>query len=262
MTEHPKDMFADGDAYERLMGRWSRKAGVKFLDWWSPPAGLKWLDVGCGNGAFTEEIVARTKPAAVTGIDPSPGQIEFAKKRAGTKSANFQVGDAMALPFADDAFDAATMALVISFVPEPPRAVAELKRVLRAGGEAAIYMWDLPGMGVPLWPFYKALLDMELPAAQPPQPDASRIDVMDAMWRQAGFTDVVTTVIRIDVEHASFEDFWVSNTLPAGPHAQRIKSLNPEQLGELKRRVRELVAPGADGAVRYESFANVVKGRA
>jgi ubiquinone/menaquinone biosynthesis C-methylase UbiE len=261
MTELPKEMFSDGAAYERLMGQWSRKAGIKFLAWWSPPAGLKWLDVGCGNGAFTEEIIAHAQPASVTGLDPAPGQIEFAKNRAGTKLATFQVGDAMALPFADGAFDAATMALVISFVPEPAKAVSELKRVVRNGGHVAIYMWDLPGLGVPLSPFYKALQAMDLPAANPPQPDASRIEVMDAMWRHAGFKEVATTVIRIEVAHPSFEEFWAANTLPVGPHAQRIKSLNPEQLEELKKRVREIVAPSADGSVRYEAFANAVKGR-
>jgi SAM-dependent methyltransferase len=262
MTELPKDMFSDGAAYERLMGQWSRKAGIKFLDWWSPQAGLTWLDVGCGNGAFTEEILAHTKPASVIGIDPAPGQIEYASKRAGTSSASFQVGDAMALPFADGSFDVATMALVISFVPEPPKAVSELKRVVRNGGQAAIYMWDLPGMGVPLSPFYKALQAMDLPAANPPQPHASRIEVMDAMWREAGFTDVETTVIKIEVVHPSFDVFWSSNTSGVGPHAKRLASLSPVQLEELKSRVREIVQPGADGSVRYEAFANAVKGRA
>jgi ubiquinone/menaquinone biosynthesis C-methylase UbiE len=46
-------MFSDGKAYERFMGRWSRLAGERFLDWLDPPKGLRWVDVGCGNGAFT-----------------------------------------------------------------------------------------------------------------------------------------------------------------------------------------------------------------
>lgn len=52
-------LFHDGEAYERLMGRWSRAVGKVFLDWLDIPKGLRWLDVGCGNGAFTEELVAR-----------------------------------------------------------------------------------------------------------------------------------------------------------------------------------------------------------
>ncbi len=67
--------FTNGAAYERFMGIWSRSAGEEFLRWVAPPAGGRWLDVGCGNGAFTEEVIARATPAAITGIDPSEGQI-------------------------------------------------------------------------------------------------------------------------------------------------------------------------------------------
>ena len=64
--------FDDGAAYERMMGIWSRIVGDVFLDWLGPRSGLQWIDVGCGNGAFTELIVARCAPAEVQGIDPSP----------------------------------------------------------------------------------------------------------------------------------------------------------------------------------------------
>ena len=57
--------FDDGAAYERMMGIWSRLAGEIFLDWLAPRKGLKWVDVGCGNGAFTELIVARNAPVKV-----------------------------------------------------------------------------------------------------------------------------------------------------------------------------------------------------
>jgi ubiquinone/menaquinone biosynthesis C-methylase UbiE len=44
-------LFTDGKAYERLMGRWSRLAGAAFLDWLNVPQAMRWLDAGCGNGA-------------------------------------------------------------------------------------------------------------------------------------------------------------------------------------------------------------------
>jgi hypothetical protein len=47
MNETP-NLFADGKSYERLMGRWSRLAGEKFLNWLNASKNLKWLDVGCG----------------------------------------------------------------------------------------------------------------------------------------------------------------------------------------------------------------------
>ena len=49
--------FDDAAAYERFMGRWSRAAGSPFLDWLAPPAGARWLEIGCGTGAFTEQVL-------------------------------------------------------------------------------------------------------------------------------------------------------------------------------------------------------------
>ena len=63
------NLFVDGEAYERRMGRWTRLAGEAFLNWLDVPTGLQWLDVGCGSGAFTEVLTARCLPAKVVAID-------------------------------------------------------------------------------------------------------------------------------------------------------------------------------------------------
>ena len=105
--------------------------------------------MGCGNGAFTELLVERCAPLEVQGIDPSEGQLAFARKRPAARIAKFSRGDAMALPFPPDTFDAATMALVISFVPDPIKGVAEMVRVVRPGGTVAAYVWDMLGGGYP-----------------------------------------------------------------------------------------------------------------
>ena len=108
--------FDDGAAYERGMGTWTRSVGEVFLDWLALPAGLRGIDVGCGNGAFTELVIERCAPAEMHGIDPAPAQIAFARTRPAARVATFEPGDAMALPFPANRFDAAVMALVISFV--------------------------------------------------------------------------------------------------------------------------------------------------
>ena len=58
----------------------------------------------------------------------------------------------MALPFPDDSFDAAVMALVIFFVPDPAKGVAEMVRVVRPDGPVATYAWDMMGGGFPMEP--------------------------------------------------------------------------------------------------------------
>lgn len=170
--------FEDGDAYERFMGVWSQLAGAEFLQWLALPPGLRWLDVGCGTGAFTEMIIDRCAPAAVTGIDPSDAQLAFARTRLAERGARFEQGSAMALPFGDDTFDVAVMPLVIFFVPDPAVGVAEMARVVRTGGTVAAYAWDLPGGGFPYAAMQEALRAMDVDVPDAPSADASRIDRM------------------------------------------------------------------------------------
>ena len=131
----------------------------KFLDWLDAPKNLKWIDIGCGNGAFTEVLIARCAPAAVTGVDPSEGQLGYARARPGARRAEFRVADAQALPFPDNSFDAATMALVIVFIPDPRMAARELVRVVRPGGVVATYVWEFPD-GFPPAPLAAAMKDL------------------------------------------------------------------------------------------------------
>ena len=257
----PTNLFTDGKAYERLMGRWSQIAGAKFLDWVDPPKHRHWIDVGCGNGAFTEVLIARAAPAAVTGIDPSDGQIDYARTRAGAKLAQFRVGDAQALPFADDSFDAASMALVITFLSDPAKAAREMARVVKPGGIVATYMWDIPGGGFPIRPLGEAMKSLGLEEPARPNTEAARRDNLQAFWQQAGLRSIDTTVIRIRVAYADFDDFWASSTMPVGPAGKAVAEMSPATREQVKARLREQLPIAADGSISYEAFANAVKGR-
>ena len=115
------------------MGHWSRLVGEVFLDWLAPATQLRWVDVGCGNGAFSQLVFDRCDPAHLTGLDPSEGQLAYARSRLSGRDAKFIRGDAMDLPFDDGSFDIAAMALVIFFVPIPRTGVGEMARVVPAG---------------------------------------------------------------------------------------------------------------------------------
>jgi ubiquinone/menaquinone biosynthesis C-methylase UbiE len=255
------NLFTDGEAYERLMGQWSRPAGAQFLDWLGLPNGLRWLDVGCGNGAFTEVLLARGAPSEVIGIDPSQEQLAYARTRAGVAKALFQQGSAMALPFDDASFDVAAMALVITFVPDPQQAVAEMVRVVRPGGMVASYMWDVPGGGLPVEPIHAAMHSLGFPQVLPPGVAVSRLDAMLALWERAGLQAIDSRVIRIPVAYSGFDEFWQSNSVPVGPVGKAINAMAPEARDKLKARLREQLPTGADGRIAYEAFANAVQGK-
>src|SRR6266704_1091779 len=182
--------FEDGAAYERMMGVWSRLAGDIFIDWLAPRPGLRWIDIGCGTGAFSELLVERCAPAEIQGIDPSEAQLAFARTRPAARLAQFRQGDAMALPFPDDSFDAAIMALVIFFVPQPAKGVAEMVRVVAPGGTVAAYAWDVLGDGHPGGPIQAEMRKMGLSPLLPPSAEASRIETLRELWTRAGLEAV------------------------------------------------------------------------
>jgi trans-aconitate methyltransferase len=81
VTAAPTEAWGSGDAYERYVGRWSRKVAAELLRWLAPARGLAWADVGCGTGALAETILAGCEPAAVEGVDASEGFVAAARQR-------------------------------------------------------------------------------------------------------------------------------------------------------------------------------------
>ena len=252
--------FEDGAAYERYMGKWSQLTGHAFLDWLAPKPGLQWLDVGCGNGAFTEMLVDHAAPRSVVGIDPSEAQLAFARSRHSSGIAEFQQGDAMALPFADRSFDAAVMPLVIFFVPEPPRGVAEMARVVRPGGMVAAYGWDLVNGGFPYAPLQDEMRGMGVPVPMPPSPDASRLDVLRGLWNGAGLKSIETREITVERTFTDFDDYWATILLApsVGP---KLRAMSADDLAKLKERLRARLPADAAGRIICPGRANAVTGQ-
>ncbi|MGB7922006.1 MAG: class I SAM-dependent methyltransferase [Pyrinomonadaceae bacterium] len=252
--------FDDGAAYERYMGKWSQLAGETFLDWLAPTSGLRWLDVGCGNGAFTEMLVERCAPVSVQGIDPSEGQLAYARTRPASRVAEFRQGDAMAQPFSDDTFDVAVMPLVIFFVPDPARGVAEMARVVCPGGLVTAYAWDMVGGGFPYEALQAEMRGLGVAVPTPPSSDASRIEVMRDLWIGAGLVRVETREITVRRTFADFDDYWA--TILGGPSVgPQLAALASRDLAHLKARMRECLPADATGRITYNAWANAIKGR-
>lgn len=251
--------FNDGAAYEEMMGVWSRKAGEVFIPWLGAAQGLRWLDVGCGNGAFTQLLVDGCAPAAVEGIDPSEAQVTYARQRPAGRTANFRIGDALALPYADVSFDAAVMALVIFFVPDPQKALAEMARVVKKGGLVAAYAWDLPGGGFPLADLQAELRAAGIQPNLPPSAAVSSMEPLTALWKSQ-LVEVDARVIEVERVFPSFDEYWRIAKLSPG-NGPTLKALGEGKGAEVRERVCQRLQAEADGSIRVTARANAVKGR-
>jgi ubiquinone/menaquinone biosynthesis C-methylase UbiE len=256
----PQIRFDDGAGYERMMGKWSRLAGEVFLDWLKPDSGLRWIDVGCGNGAFTELLAERCAPAEIQGVDPSEAQLAFARSRHSAGVAQFRQGDAMALPFVDNSFNAATMALVIFFVPEPSAAISEMARVVRPGGLVASYAWDMENGGFPNEPILAEMRAMGLSPTRPPSPAASRTENLRALWSGAGLDRIETREITVQRTFEDFDDFWGAALLGASIKAT-VAKMTPDELQQLKESVRTQIGTDARKPITLSARANAIQGR-
>jgi ubiquinone/menaquinone biosynthesis C-methylase UbiE len=251
--------YDDGVAYERMMGTWSRAAGEIFLDWLAPPLGLRWIDVGCGTGSFTELLIERCVPAEVEGVDPSEAQLSFARARHLGQIAKFQQGDAQALPFSDERFDAAVMALVIFFVPDPAKGIGEMVRVVRPGGTVAAYIWDMPGGGHPLELMHAEMNAMGFTAPWPPRSDITGLKALRRLWIDAALNEIESREITVHRTFADFEDYWTTNTL-AATVSQTIAAMAPIELQHLRTRMRAQVIADATGRITCSARVNAIRG--
>lgn len=249
--------FDDGAAYERAVGVWSQTVGDIFLEWLSPAPGLRWLDVGCGNGAFTEQILRRCAPAELQALDLSEGQLAYARKRPGAEGAHFTQGSATDLPFEDESFDAACMALVISFVPDADRCVREMARVVRPGGAVASYMWDQVGDGSPIEPIFVELRSMGVETTLPPSVHASQMETLQGLWVTAGLKDIKTRTITVHRCFSNAQEYWNASTA-TGTIRPTLKRMAPDARAELKARLVARLAPSGGGPVTLSARANAI----
>ena len=164
-VESLQETWAEGDAYDYYMGRWSSRVARDFIAWLKPAPYLAWADVGCGTGPLTAAILEHGDPRVVTAIDRYDGYLEAARRKIDDLRAIFEKGSAEALPLDDDSVEFAVSALALNAVDDPAKALTEMVRVVKPGGVVSGYVWDHAGHMQYLRSFWNAARELD-PAAE------------------------------------------------------------------------------------------------
>ena len=240
MTEAEARMFSTSAGYERFMGRWSRLLAPRYIAFAGVESGERVLDVGTGIGSLVAVLAATRASGEIVGIDPSEGFIGYAKKSAEPGRVRYEIGDAQALPFPDASFDQTMSMLVMNFVPDHDKAIAEMRRVTRPGGGVSACVWDYnEGMQM-LRFFWDEAVALD-PAVEPKDErhmKLSRAGQLGRAWKKAGLADVRERPLVIDQAYASFDDYWGPFTKGAGPGGAYVVSLSEERRRQLEARLR------------------------
>jgi SAM-dependent methyltransferase len=256
------DNWERGDPYEQYVGRWSRRVAPLFLSWLKIPAGRRWLDLGCGTGALCAAILEHCAPSSVTGVEPSEGFLNTARRNLAPRAGLHQ-GSAAAIPLDPASTDVVVSGLVLNFVPDPRAALSEMKRVVRNGGTIAAYVWDYAGKMELMRYFWDAAVELNPQAAKLDEGvrfPLCRPESLLALFAASGLSGVETTPLDIATDFASFEDYWQPFLGGQGPAPAYAMSLEENARARQRERIKERLPARADGSISLIARAWAVRG--
>jgi ubiquinone/menaquinone biosynthesis C-methylase UbiE len=249
----------DAAGYEQLMGRWSRKLAPLFIDFAGVADGEKILDVGCGAGSLTFALAGAADLGEIAAIDYSQVFVDEVMRRNTDPRIKVRQADACDLPFEGGGFDRALALLVLHFVPEAGKAVAEMRRVVRSGGVVSAAVWDhLGGM-----PGMRMMIDTVAALSENGRQLRSRYCFQPMMqpgemkrtFVEQGLVDITETELMIRMDYLGFDDFWAPIAAGEGPLGKYVATLNTAERARTDAAVRDAYEAGRPDGPR--SFANV-----
>ncbi len=205
--------------------------------------GMRVLDLGSGTGypaLLAAEVVG--PDGSVVGIDLAESMLAVATRKAqamGMTHVTFRTGDATALPFDAASFDAVISRFCLMFLPEIPKALTEIARVLKPGGYVAAAVWSAPDKN----PFVRIPIDVikTITPLPPPDPEAPGIfrlakpGDLKGMMGGAGLAPLSEEEFLADVTYATAEEFFSSLMDIAAPIQNLFATLTPQQKSEAEK---------------------------
>ena len=240
------------EAYDRFMGRYSRLLAPKMVGLAGVRDGQRVLDVGCGPGALIAELVSRIVAADVAAIDPSEPFVNAARARY--PDVDVRRASVEDLPFADRVFDASLAQLVVHFMSDPVRGLAEMARVTRRDGVVAACVWDHGSRRGPLSVFWQAARQIDLDVDDESHLPGVREGHLAELLVGAGLRHVEPAALSVSLEHATFEEWWEPFTLGVGPAGACTARLDPERRAALREACRAML-PKAPFTVTARAWA-------
>jgi SAM-dependent methyltransferase len=256
-------MFVNAAGYESFMGRWSRVLAPLLLEFSRVRDGWQVLDVGSGTGSLALEIVQRKPNCTVIGIDPSPEYVAYASSRVSSPAATFEVANAQSLAYPAGKFDACLSLLALNFIPDPSRALKELKRVTRPGGCICAAVWDYGDRMDMLRAFWNAAvaLDSKAEAEDEKHMPLCRAGELQQLWNDAGLAEVEEKPLEIATRFKSFDDYWQPFLGGQGPAGAHVTRLSPKQRLELRDKIKQLLPETSNsGSFELKARAWAVRG--
>jgi SAM-dependent methyltransferase len=256
-------IFSAAQAYERFMGRWSRRIAPLFVEFAGVRDGEAVLDIGSGTGALTSAVAAIAPSSRIVGIDRAVPYVALARSQHGSARIDFEVGDAQQLRFENGLFDRTLSLLAVNFIPDARKALGEMKRVTKSRGTVAAAVWDY-GEGMEMlrvfWDEAVALAPASAPKDERHMPLCRRGD-LGTLWRDCGVLDVVEQALTVETRFASFDDFWTPVLEKQGPAGAYAASLSPEDREAWRLRLRRrLLGDSPDKPIVLHARAWAVRG--
>src|SRR5829696_3269291 len=255
-------MFSAGDSYDLFMGRWSARLAPLLVQFARVTDGGDVLDVGCGTGSLAAAAAAAAPSSHVVGVDRSEPYVAVARARHQSPRMQFEVGDAQQLPFGEASFDRAMSLLILNFVPDPHKALAEMIRGTRSGGIVASAVWDY-GEGMEMLRVFwdeATALDPCADSKDERHMPLCRAGELAALW-DGHLEDVRETAFAIETSYSSFENYWSPFLRQQGPAGAHVATLSAGDRDRLESRLRQrLLGDRGDGPIVLRARAWAAQG--